>query len=277
MIQDLGESVFNNAYSCKRYPMDTDEVFVFKDREVLCSSDGSSSPISIPCVKSFDKAMLQFLFVIDEKAYYLYTGDVSNIKIDGFYFVPIQSIRNDNPRVTCFAGFTAYHLYSWYKTNRYCGQCGRELVPSDKERAMVCRHCHNVVYPKIAPAVIVGVTDGQRIVVTRYKDRPYRGLALIAGFCEIGETPEQTAVREVYEEVGLKIKSLKYFGSQPWGMDSNLLIGYFAEVDGDTQIVRDEHELALAEWIDRSKIETPDKTISLTKTMIKYFKEHGNS
>lgn len=157
-------------------------------------------------------------------------------------------LRSDNPRTVCFAGFTAYQLFQWYRSNKFCGFCGCRTEHSKTERALVCPHCGNTIYPKIAPAVIVAVTDGDNIVVTQYKDRPYRGVALIAGFCEIGETPEQTCAREVAEEVCLKIKNLRYYGSQPWGIDSNLLLGYVAEVDGSRTIVRDENELAQALW-----------------------------
>ena len=80
------------------------------------------------------------------------------------------------------------------------------------------------------PAVIVAVTNGDKILVTRYKGRPYRGYALIAGFCEIGETGEETVAREVFEEAGVKVKNIRYYTTQPWGIAQDLLLGAPSEV-----------------------------------------------
>ena len=110
--------------------------------------------------------------------------------------------------------------------------------------------------------------------MTRYAGRAYKGNALIAGFCEIGEAGEDTVRREVLEEVGLKVKNIRYFASQPWGFDSNLLLGYFCDVDGDEKVSMDETELSRAEWIERSDIGQEERNLSLTATMIMYFKEH---
>ena len=75
---------------------------------------------------------------------------------------------------------------------------------------MKCPSCGNMVFPKIAPAVIVGVTNGDKILMTKYAGREYKKYALIAGFTEIGETAEQTVEREVMEEVGLHVKNIRY-------------------------------------------------------------------
>ena len=273
MIQDLFPHKFYNEFSLKRDAQDNDEVFVFDGNNVLVSGDGENSPLSLPKASSFNQNELTYLFKIDDRAYFLYTGENCPY-LDGFSYMTKRVLRSDNPRTVCFAGFTAYQLFQWYKVNKFCGFCGCRTEHSKTERALVCPHCGNTIYPKIAPAVIVAVTDGDNIVVTQYKDRPYRGVALIAGFCEIGETPEQTCAREVAEEVGLKIKNLRYYGSQPWGIDSNLLLGYVAEVDCSRTIVRDENELAQALWKKREELEIADPVISLTKTMIKAFKEH---
>ena len=80
---------------------------------------------------------------------------------------------------------------------------------------MRCACCGNMVYPKIAPAVIVGVIYDNKILMTKYSDREYKKYALIAGFTEIGETAEETVRREVMEEVGLKVKDIVYYKSQP--------------------------------------------------------------
>ena len=103
-----------------------------------------------------------------------------------------------------------------------------------------------MVFPKIAPAVIVGVTHGDKILMTKYAGREYKRYALIAGFTEIGETAEETVKREVMEEVGLTVKNIRYYKSQPWGFDSNLLLGYFCELAEEEEIHLDEEELSVA-------------------------------
>ena len=80
---------------------------------------------------------------------------------------------------------------------------------------MRCSACGNTVYPKIAPAVIVGVINGDKILLTKYNGRAYKKYALIAGFTEIGETAEETVAREVMEEAGIKVKDITYYKSQP--------------------------------------------------------------
>ena len=99
-----------------------------------------------------------------------------------------------------------------------------------------CPSCKNTVFPKIALAVIVGVTNGDKILMTKYADREYKRYALVAGFTEIGETAEETVCREVMEEVGLHVKNIHYYKSQPWGVDGNVLMGFYCDLDGDDTI-----------------------------------------
>ena len=168
----------------------------------------------------------------------------------------LRVLRRTKPKEECYAGETAYHLYVWYRDNSFCGRCGEHLEYSHKERAMICPSCGNVVYPKIAPAVIVGIlnSSGDKIVMTRYAGREYKGHALVAGFCEIGETAEDTVRREVLEEVGLHVRNIRYYKSQPWGFDSNLLFGYYCTADEDEPIHMDDGELAKAVWVSRDEI-----------------------
>lgn len=99
--------------------------------------------------------------------------------------------------------------------------------------------------------------------------------ALIAGFTEIGETLEETVQREVMEEIGLKVKNIRYYKSQPWSFSSTLLCGFFCEVDGDTEITLDTEELSVGEWFDRDNIPVEDDGVSLTREMIVVFKTGG--
>jgi NAD+ diphosphatase len=95
---------------------------------------------------------------------------------------------------------------------------------------------------------------------------------LVAGFAEIGETIEQTVEREVMEEVGLKVKNITYYKSQPWAYSNSLLFGFFAEVDGNTDITLEEAELSEGRWFHRSEIDLVEDGVSLTREMIVKFK-----
>lgn len=127
-------------------------------------------------------------------------------------------------------------------------------------------------YPKICPAVIIGVTDGDRILMSKYAGRTYKKYALLAGFTEIGETVEQTVAREVMEEVGLKVKNIRYYKSQPWAFSDTLLMGFYCDLDGEDKITLDQNELALAEWFERDEIPVEPSRDSLTNEMIIQFK-----
>ena len=171
------------------------------------------------------------------------------------------------------AGFTAQHLWTWYESNRFCGKCGHPMELGQDERKVCCPRCGNAVYPRINPAVIAAVTDGDRLLMTRYADRPVTWFVLVAGFVEIGEAAEETVRREVLEETGLRVKNVRYFGSQPWGCAGNLTLGYWAELDGDDAVTLEERELAEARWFDRTEVPVMDDNTSLTSAMVRAFAE----
>ena len=142
-----------------------------------------------------------------------------------------------------------------------------------KERMLRCPACGNMIFPRISPAVITAVTDGDRLLLSKYAGRGYARYALIAGYTEIGETMEQTVQREVMEEVGLKVKNIRYYKSQPWGIDGNVLMGFYCDLDGSDQICLDEQELAMADWFPRGEIPAKDDGFTLTREMIRVFDE----
>jgi NAD+ diphosphatase len=130
-----------------------------------------------------------------------------------------------------------------------------------------------MIFPRISPAVIIALIDGDRLMLSKYAGRSYTRFALLAGFIEIGETAEEAVAREVMEEVGLKVKNIRYYKSQPWGIAGNLSIGYFCDLDGSDEIHLDEQELANAAWFDRSDLPAKDDGISLTREMVRIFEE----
>ena len=274
MIQDIFPHIFHNEYRPETAKGE-DPVFVFEGQEVLVERESRDGTIQIPTASSFAESDLQYLFQIDRTPYYLYRGG-EKPEPEGFQYQSTRIFRQLLPKDLCFAGMTAWHLYNWYRNHRFCGRCGGKTEVGRGERMLVCSSCGHQIFPVIAPAVIVAVIHQDKILLTRYKDRPYRGIALIAGFCEIGETVEDTVRREVMEEAGIHVKNIQYYKSQPWGFADNLLMGYYCELEGDETVHPDGRELAEAVWVPRDEIGEENADLSLTADMIMHFKEYGH-
>ena len=226
-------------------------------------------------------ARAEYLFSIDEIPYFMVRsaeGDPAlklaeeenqeTFQEDGsgkFSFQGPAYFRIMQPEYQAFAAITAVQLFRWKESRKFCGCCGSRTEDSRTERALVCTKCGHTEYPKICPAVIVAVTDGDRLLMSRYKGRAYRGYALIAGFVE-------TVRREVMEEVGLKVKNIRYYKSQPWAFTDTEMIGFFAELDGDDAIRLQEDELSEAGWYRRDEIPEDVSSISVGSEMKMAFK-----
>lgn len=284
MIQDIFPHQLNNHYENKM-PEKHSKILCFQENQVLIKRT-ESDELLLPefgKVKSgIGELETRYLFSIDQTGYFLMWnsafqqsgGNIWQAKPEGYDFVSVRSLRQLISKEICFAVMTAWHLYIWYRDNCFCGRCGHKTVHDKKERMLRCPSCGNLIFPKIAPAVIVCVTDGDRILMSKYADRDYKKYALIAGFTEIGETVEETVEREVMEEVGLKVKNIKYYKSQPWGIDSNLLLGFFCQLDGDDTITMDTQELSTAQWFHRDQMPAHNDGISLTREMMEVFEKN---
>lgn len=277
MIQDIQPDFLENQYQ-NQEPQAHHRILFYQDRMLyLKNEDGqiqypTYGEIVAYCEREERKIpRCRYLFSIGKDLYF--TAMLEGIALDGFTFEKMFSIRAMKPKEAVFAGATGWHLCSWYLANKYCGMCRTRMDHDARLRMLSCPTCGNQVFPKIAPAVIVGVTDGDRILMTKYANREYTRYALIAGFVEIGETVEETVAREVLEEVGLPVKNITYYKSQPWGFDSNLLLGFFAEADHMQKIVLDEEELSVAEWVDYRDIKEDKEQLSLTAEMMQHFKQ----
>ena len=279
MIQDIAPMQLDNSYK-KKVPHAGSRLLGFGERTVYLEYNGELQFLTYGQWKDYNENVLGrevppcvYLFSIGVEEYFL-TEIGADTKIGEFRFFNMFDVRAMQPKERVLVAATAWHLFVWYRDNQFCGRCGEKLVHSETQRMLQCPCCTNMVFPKIAPAVIVGVTHGDKILMTKYAGREYKRYALIAGFTEIGETAEETVKREVMEEVGLHVKNLRYYKSQPWSFSDTLLMGFFAEVEGDDSITLDREELALAEWFERENIPVSESDISLTSEMIEYFRNH---
>lgn len=277
MIQDIEPYHLDNQY--RPVPPDGDSYAMYYEEHAVLARR-TESGIEFPRFRELERlnddvySDAVYLFSVNEERYYL-VREINREPLSEFTMENTEIFRRALPRHHAFAGITGYQLYNWYRSRRYCGRCGSLMELSDKERMMHCDACGNMEYPKICPAVIVGVTAGDRLLMSKYAGRTYKNYALIAGFTEIGETVEQTVAREVMEEVGLKVKNIRYYKSQPWAFTDTLLLGFYCDLDGSDAIRLDENELAVAEWFKREEIPEPVSQESLTNEMILRFKNGG--
>lgn len=283
MLQDIGEHKIEVVYDPKAVLGYKDYVIGFEEKEVLVK-EKEKDFCFLTCEElltegyqkeTFEKYQKDgiFLMRIDGRALFL-LPDKYFKRCGKTVRYPVNIMKSMDAGPVSYGVVNAWHLKQWYDTTRFCGACGIRLRHSKSERAMECPICGNIIYPHISPAVIVGVVHGDKILVTKY-DKKAKYYALVAGYCEIGETIEDTVHREVFEETGVKVKNLKYYKSQPWGFSGSLLSGFFVTLDGKDQIHMDEHELSVARWISRSELDGKDESrISLTGEMIEYFRIH---
>ena len=284
MIQDIGPHVLNNSYKVDAVPTEDSLIIHFNTKGMILIKDSSETDGSnrkiFPRLSSFDVKpdKLTYIYSMDEDSFFLAEDDDVTVP-DGHTYMKVREVRalKDASKKSIFEAFTAKQLGTWYKNNKFCGRCGALTGRSNTERAIVCPECGNTIYPRIVPAVITAIVKraedpkDDMILLTKYRT----GIgyyALVAGFTEIGETFEQTVAREAMEETGLKVKNIKYYKSQPWGVVDDLLAGFFCEVDGEDTIKMDEGELSVAQWVRREDVILQPDQMSLTNEMMTIFK-----
>ena len=210
MIQDIEPKHLYNEWKKNAVPKKSSAVVQFRGQDLLCRIDDNG--LKFPSRSQFtepDEAFT-YLFELDGREYYL-LFDENERALDGYSYRNIGLFRTEKPKELAYAAVSAWHLCSWYRDARYCGRCGEKLVHDVNERMMRCPKCGNMIFPRINPSVIVAVTHGDYLLLTKYANRPgAQRTALLAGFTEFAESFEQTVQREVMEEVGLKVKDLRY-------------------------------------------------------------------
>lgn len=161
----------------------------------------------------------------------------------------------------------AFQILEWNRNHRYCGRCGGETVPRADERARTCPACKRTSYPPVAPVIMILITHGRKLLLARKVGWGNTRYSALAGFVEPGETLESTVIRETREEVGVEIKNIQYFGSQPWPFPNNLMIAFTAQYAGG-EIRPDGVEIEHAAFFDADELPNLPASISISRRMI---------
>ena len=241
-------------------PTSDDYLFVFNEnRELFLDEDKNLA-------SSLDDFEVNFCFYIGD-----YRGKkafVVNVETDETFY-NLMEVYEFNHDLYHIAG-KAVLVSDWYISHRFCGRCGTQTKIDEKDMMLKCPQCGQVHYPRIAPAIIVAIRNGDKLLMAKHSYHENIRYALIAGFVEPGETIEEAVHREVLEEVGVKIKNLKYQRSQSWPFPNSLMLGFTAEYESGN-IKVDGDEILRAEWFKKDEIIRYESDISISDWLIQEF------
>lgn len=276
----LNRSIYNR-YSPSFVPETTENgkpvwFFVFNSEEVLINT--TNNTFNVPVKTTIEDLKLRvlakyYLGKLDGcDCYCLETDDKTTVP-EGMLFKKFRSLLGRIDEEIFMLAGRAYQILNWDKKNQYCGSCGSENEMKHDERAKICPKCSNIIYPKISPAVIVAIIKDNEILLAHAKYFKENLYSLIAGFVEPGETFEDCVQREVFEEVGIKVKNLKYFGSQPWPFPDSLMVGFTAEYESG-KISVDGNEITSAGWYTKESLPDVPNNSSIAGKIINWFCKH---
>jgi NAD+ diphosphatase len=222
--------------------------FVFARGELVCKSErGAPEPITADDFRWFEMEVRHKHFLGHYHGRPCFAVSAEGRPAEGFAQVGLRALLGRTAQSLFYLAGRAHQVVEWYDTHRFCGRCGTEMEDHMSDRARECPRCRLINYPRLSPSIIVLVTKGDEMLLARNAAWPNGMYSTLAGFVEPGESIEQTVHREVYEEVGLRVGELKYFGSQSWPFPNSLMLGFHAQYEsGD--IVCQPEEIADAQW-----------------------------
>lgn len=194
----------------------------------------------------------------------------------GMQFVELRPLFGKlSPELMALAG-RAVQVMDWDRNHQFCGACGTPTRPHAQQRSRVCPSCGLEAYPRISPAMIVAVERGDEILLARGPQTPPGIYSTLAGFVDPGESVEEAVHREVFEETGLQVNNVRYFGSQPWPFPNSLMLGFLADYESG-EIVCQPDEIEDAKFFRFDALPTLyPGTISISKWLIADFlRRHG--
>ena len=274
MIHEIFPHQFDNHFIITDNIAENDYILHYNEKSLLLKINGDE--FQLPTKKDvsdiFDTTERTFLFSLNGVRCFL-VWNATRLIDDRFVYKEINSFRTLNPREIAWICIVGFQLNNWYLENKFCGKCGTKTAEKQDERAIICPNCSTVVFPKISPAIIVAILCKDKILLAHNSNFEQKRYSLVAGYVDVGETLEETVMREVKEEVGLDVKNIRYYKSQPWAFSGSMMIGFTAEAD-DTQPIRpDNVEITEADWFSRENLPNHPPKISIAGEMIDKFKK----
>jgi NAD+ diphosphatase len=275
MFHEIFPYRFNNQFVAKKEIEEDDFILHYIGNSLLLKMKGDEFEIprkkDIPGIS--DTIEYSFLFTLNEVSCFLIWDCCPKIDDSQFIYKEINFPRTFKQNEIAWIGIVGFQLMNWHTENKFCGKCGSKTKEKTDERAIICPNCNTIVFPKISPAVIVAIVCNNKILLAHNSNFRDNWYSLIAGYADIGESLEEAVVREVKEEVGLDVKNIRYYQSQPWPFSGSMMIGFFAEADNTQTICADNIEITDAAWYSRGNLPNHPTTFSIAGEMIELFEK----
>jgi NAD+ diphosphatase len=229
--------------------------FVFRKRELLVTADYRVPNLEVLDSSGLDSIRSQYLGMLDDVHCHSVELGFDAAPPDGMAFRDLRVLYGNLDESLHAVAGRAVQIMEWDRTHQYCGACGKATEASKSERSRICPDCRVPQFPRLSPAMIVAVERGNEILLARSPHFPPGIYSVLAGFVEPGESAEQAVEREVMEEAGIRVKDIRYFGSQPWPFPNSLMLGFTAAYDSG-EISLEDDEIEDARWFSANDMPT---------------------
>ena len=245
---------------------------LFKGNKILILDDKGNFALPNIDLSKLSMKLVRKEYLGQGDGRYCYIAELTpdTVAPEGMSFFDLRRLLGKISDDLFFLAGKAYQILHWDRTHQYCSKCGAQTENKIDERAKLCPSCGFVNYPRISPAIIVAITRGREILLAKGSHYKADFYSVLAGFVEPGETFEECVQREVGEEVGLKVKNIKYFASQPWPFPDSLMVGFTAEyASGIINI--DKKEILDAGWFTVEQLPLTPGNGSIARSLIDWF------
>ena len=244
--------------------------FAFRRSEILVVN-GASQP-ELPCCIDLSEHGLtpqraQYLGLYGDRHAYAVEVSEGHALPEGWTALGLRDLFGLVDATLAALSGRAYQLLEWDRNHQFCSRCGTRTVPRGDERSRACPACRLTSYPPVSPAIMILITHEGRLLLARKPAFPAGRFSALAGFVEPGETLEDTVIRETREEVGVEVKNIRYFGSQPWPFPHSLMIAFTAEYAAG-ELRPDGVEIEEARWFAPDELPKLPPSISISRRLI---------